>query len=85
MATLVQQLFNVLTVAFYNRTESLMPLINSTIDEVLAEFIPASLNLFFQFIQAAGMLLVHLLGALVIFLAKIRRSRLSPDAFYRVG
>jgi len=47
MATLVEQLFNVPTVAFYNRTESLTPLFYSTIGEVLAEFIPASLNLFF--------------------------------------
>jgi len=50
-----------------------MPLFNSTIDEVLAEFILALLNLFFQLIQASDMLLVHLLGALVIiFLAVIR-------------
>jgi len=55
-----KQLFNVPTVAFYNQTESLSPLFNSMIDEVLAEFIPASLNLFFQLIQAADMLLVHL-------------------------
>jgi len=61
MATLVEQLFNVPTVAFYNRTESMTPLFNSMIDEVLAEFIPALLNLFFQLTQAADMLLVHLL------------------------
>jgi len=66
MVTPVEQLFNVPTIAFYNRIESLMPLFNSTIDEVLAEFIPASLNLFFQLIQAADMLLVYLLRALVI-------------------
>jgi len=52
-------------VAFYNRTESL------TIDEVIAEFNPVSLDLFFQLIQAADMLLVHLLSALVIFPAMI--------------
>ena len=61
MATLVKQLLSVPTVAFYNRTESLAPLFNSTVDEVLAEFIPALLNLFFQLIRAADMLLVHLL------------------------
>ena len=73
MATLVKQMFNVPTVTFYNRTESLTPLFNSTLDEILAEFISALLNLFFQLIQAADMLLLHLLGALVIFLAMIRR------------
>jgi len=62
-ATLIEQLFNVPTVAFSNRTESLTPLFHSTIDEVLAEFIRASLNLFFQLIQAADTLLVHLLDA----------------------
>jgi len=74
MVTLVEQLFNVQTVrCILHRTESLTPLFNSTIDEVLAEFIPASLNLFFQLIQAADMLLVHL-GALVIFLSVIREQ-----------
>ena len=72
MATLVEQLFNVPTGAFSNRTKSLTPLFSSKIDDVLAEFIPVSLNLFFQLIQAAAVLLVHLLGALVIFLAVIR-------------
>jgi len=57
-----------------------MPLFNSTIEKVLAEFIPASLNLFFQLIQAADMLLVHLLGALVIFLAMIRGGQCLTTA-----